>query len=237
MTYFERMAFWRKAGLTGIALLLFGLIVFTGWQHQRLSRAQAENEQLQLQLTEVREAQAVSEAPGPAPSAPEESELARQELLELLRLRNEVGQLRDRQQELEKARLENAQLRVWVRALEAGYEGATMSFAPRITPRPNAWIGANIMPRPDNSDPAVQRVVVGGIVNNSPAAEAGLEEGDVVINADGQAITNVWQLIAAVTNGLPGQQLLLDVIRNGTPAQVLVTRQAPPGLQQSAASK
>jgi len=214
--------------MTGAVLLLFGLMIFVGWEQRQLGQVRAEREVLQRQLAGLRGQLHPQTSHPAAILGSEESESARKEHLELLRLRNEVGQLRQQQQELEKGRLENAQLRVALRIFETGNPGLTLSFAPGTTAKPNAWIGANIMLLPDTANPGVERVVIGGIAKNSPAAEAGLEEGDVVISADGQTLTNMWQLIGAVTNGLPGQPLLLDVVRNDTPQQIIVTRGAPP---------
>lgn len=55
---------------------------------------------------------------------------------------------------------------------------------------------------------------VGHVVPDSPAAEAGLQEGDVIVTADGEAIDNVSELIAA-TAPRAGEPTLYVVERDG----------------------
>ncbi len=73
------MSFCRELGVTGMALVLFALILFTAWQRRQLSQARMENEDLQRQLAAHVEAQPVSQPP--LPPAREELESAHQEQL------------------------------------------------------------------------------------------------------------------------------------------------------------
>lgn len=51
------------------------------------------------------------------------------------------------------------------------------------------------------------------VVDGSPAAQAGLQEGDVVTAVDGQAVRSYEELISGIRSRLPGDQLSLTVTR------------------------
>ena len=71
---------------------------------------------------------------------------------------------------------------------------------------------------PDTSGALVEDVTPGG-----PAAKAGLENGDVVREFNGQAVTDSGQLVAMVTDTNPGQVATLEILRNGKPHTLEVT--------------
>ncbi len=58
---------------------------------------------------------------------------------------------------------------------------------------------------------------------NSPAAQAGLEPGDLITAVDGQAITSTEEFIAKVAEDSAGQTITLTVKRNGQTKQIKVT--------------
>jgi membrane-associated protease RseP (regulator of RpoE activity) len=60
---------------------------------------------------------------------------------------------------------------------------------------------------------ARQGVVIAEVMPNSPAEQAGLQEGDVVTKVDGQTITNPDELRDAIQNAGAGQEVTLDVVR------------------------
>ncbi|MBD2102198.1 HhoA/HhoB/HtrA family serine endopeptidase [Leptolyngbya sp. FACHB-261] len=60
-----------------------------------------------------------------------------------------------------------------------------------------------------------QGVLVAGVEPNSPAARAGLRSGDVITQADGQAVTNSNQLQQRVEASKVGGNLQLQINRNG----------------------
>jgi putative serine protease PepD len=70
----------------------------------------------------------------------------------------------------------------------------------------------------DNGGALIADVVPGG-----PADKAGLQKGDVVTKANGQAIGDATGLINAVQAGKTGDQLQLTVNRNGSVDTVTVT--------------
>ncbi|MBD2494533.1 HhoA/HhoB/HtrA family serine endopeptidase [Nostoc sp. FACHB-280] len=73
--------------------------------------------------------------------------------------------------------------------------------------------------------PEVNGVLVMRVVPNSPAAKAGIRRGDVILQIDGQAITNAEQLQNFVENSNLGQALQVKIQR-GTQTQQLSVRTA-----------
>lgn len=66
-------------------------------------------------------------------------------------------------------------------------------------------------------------VVILETVAGGPAAEAGLEPGDVVIDIDGQPVTTGEDLIGTLRAYSPGDVVVMNVLRDGRPAPVEVT--------------
>ena len=58
---------------------------------------------------------------------------------------------------------------------------------------------------------------------NSPAAGAGLKAGDIIVSVNGQAIDQAHPLDALLLNDQVGDQLTLDILRNGQHQQVELT--------------
>jgi C-terminal processing protease CtpA/Prc len=56
----------------------------------------------------------------------------------------------------------------------------------------------------------------------SPAANAGLQGGDVLIEFDGKPIQNLYDFNYVLRAKKPGEQVKVKVLRNGTPLEVLV---------------
>jgi Do/DeqQ family serine protease len=70
--------------------------------------------------------------------------------------------------------------------------------------------------------PEVNGVLVMRVVPNSPAAKAGIRRGDVIVQIDGQAITNAEQLQNLVENTNLGQALQVKVQRGNQTQQLSV---------------
>jgi putative serine protease PepD len=65
--------------------------------------------------------------------------------------------------------------------------------------------------------------LVSSVAENSAAAKAGLQQGDVVTGMDGRTIGDSDDLVAAVQSGTVGQKMTIDFTRSGAKKQVTVT--------------
>lgn len=70
--------------------------------------------------------------------------------------------------------------------------------------------------------PEVNGVLITGVMPNAPASESGLRRGDVIVEVDGQTITNAQQLQSLVDQTSVNQTLELEVIRGDRPLQFSV---------------
>jgi serine protease DegQ len=66
-------------------------------------------------------------------------------------------------------------------------------------------------------------VIITGVLQNGPAAEAGLRPGDVITAVKGREVRNVPQLLAAVAALSPGEKARLDILRRDGATHVEVT--------------
>lgn len=78
--------------------------------------------------------------------------------------------------------------------------------------------------------PGTKGAVVADVAPNSPAAAAGLERGDVILQVNGHRVTDPLGLIAQVRRAKVGSTLVLLVLRNGHTRYITVTvSQMPSG--------
>jgi len=96
------------------------------------------------------------------------------------------------------------------------------------------FLGVNSQPlTPDLADmlgvDADQGALVSSVFPDTPAALAGLERGDVVVEVDGKGIGDQADLIAAIGNKRPGDEVRLRVIRAKGPKKLTVTLAERPG--------
>lgn len=77
--------------------------------------------------------------------------------------------------------------------------------------------------------PAISGAAVAAVVDGGPAASAGIEPGDVIVNVDSTAITNSGDLQALLLQRRPGQRISLRAIRYGTPLEFTVELSRLPG--------
>jgi S1-C subfamily serine protease len=76
--------------------------------------------------------------------------------------------------------------------------------------------------------PATRGAAVVSVLAGSPAARAGLEEGDVVVASGDTRISSAAQMATALGAIAPGRSLVLDVVDSSGPRRVTVTSVAQP---------
>lgn len=93
--------------------------------------------------------------------------------------------------------------------------------------------------RPEKSDQAWLGVMLGNagekgieildvIGDDSPAATAGLQKGDIITRFNGESLADLGAFVQAVQNSKPGQQAAVDVQRDGKELSLSVTLGARP---------
>ena len=77
------------------------------------------------------------------------------------------------------------------------------------------------------------RTGVVGVVRGGPAHRAGLQPGDVIVSIDGRKITEAREALLAISSRKPGDQVKLEVLRDGKSQALVATaieRPARPAL-------
>ena len=79
------------------------------------------------------------------------------------------------------------------------------------------WLGISLLPvqQDDILGPKQNGVVVADVLKNGPAAQAGLQRGDKIIQVDNEVITSASHLINYVALQAPGSQIKILAERNG----------------------
>jgi len=104
------------------------------------------------------------------------------------------------------------------------------------------WLGVTIQP----ITPELARqfnlkedygALVGDVIEGSPAEEAGMKRGDVIIEYNGKKVDEPYYLRNNVANTPPGETIELKVIRNGETQTVKVTIDELPADVQATAAK
>lgn len=67
-------------------------------------------------------------------------------------------------------------------------------------------------------------VAVTSVLDSSPAQSAGLKPGDSIVNYDGSRVFSMWDLTRQTMVGTPGERVVIDIVRDGTPMQVVLPR-------------
>ncbi len=86
-------------------------------------------------------------------------------------------------------------------------------------PRTEGYLGVELGERRDGG----QGAVIQAVQDDTPAADAGIEAGDLVVAADGAPIDGATGLIAAIRDLGPGDSTTLTILRDGDPVEITVT--------------
>jgi serine protease Do len=70
--------------------------------------------------------------------------------------------------------------------------------------------------------PSREGVLVGDVIENGPAAKAGVEVGDVLLRLDGHPIRDVTEVRNRIAGVHPGSQLHLEILRDGRKSKLTV---------------
>ena len=220
----------------GVLFLLIGLGGLVGFQQIVIQDLRSEARQSAEKLVAINEVPAQPETPAIPPDVLHQEELERLRLenRDLLRLRNEVHQLREQVREKDRAadklrdellaRNTGPHVRIWDLATgTSSFAPASLSF-PSI-PR-NSYIGVVFSGSFTNAQP--QGVAIRNVTEDTPAAEAQLQEGDVILGIDGETMSSVEQIVRTVAGHNPGDRLIFDFLRDGVRKQAAVVTKPPP---------
>ncbi len=65
-------------------------------------------------------------------------------------------------------------------------------------------------------------VAVGSVLESSPGQRAGLQFGDQIVGYNGQRVFSYGELSEQTMSATPGQSVVVDIVRDGVPMQVVV---------------
>lgn len=90
------------------------------------------------------------------------------------------------------------------------------------------WIGVTIQDVDENSAKALglkdaSGALVGSVMENEPAARAGIKDGDVILTVDNKSINDSAALLRAIADKAPGSTAVLTVWRDGKTQEIAVT--------------
>ncbi|NBC65866.1 MAG: Do family serine endopeptidase [Bacteroidetes bacterium] len=72
-------------------------------------------------------------------------------------------------------------------------------------------------------------VIIGEVLSDTPAANAGLREGDVIVSLDGEAVSAYRDFQVAIGSKKPGDEITLEIIRDGEEMEFEVELTERPG--------
>lgn len=116
------------------------------------------------------------------------------------------------------ARAADSDLRDRIAAMSEGRRFEPVEFGVAIAPE---HVAARLrravgLPRQDG-------LLVRGVAGGSPAARAGIQEGDLLVRAGGRDLVTLDDLFAVLTDVAPGDDLSLDIIRGTEESSVTAT--------------
>ena len=67
-------------------------------------------------------------------------------------------------------------------------------------------------------------ITISSVIESSPAQSAGLQPGDEIVRYDGERVFSMTDLTRQTMDGAAGQNVVVDIMRNGTPMQIVMPR-------------
>jgi hypothetical protein len=67
-------------------------------------------------------------------------------------------------------------------------------------------------------------ITISSVIESSPAQSAGLQAGDQIVRYDGERVFSMTDLTRQTMDGAAGQNVVLDIVRDGTPMQMVLPR-------------
>jgi hypothetical protein len=67
-------------------------------------------------------------------------------------------------------------------------------------------------------------ITVSSVIESSPAQTAGLQAGDQIVRYDGERVFSMTDLTRQTMDGTAGQNVVVDIVRDGTPMQMVLPR-------------
>ena len=94
-----------------------------------------------------------------------------------------------------------------------------------VEPRPlNAELAESFgIAKDKNSGELPKGVLINGVLQNSPAAKAGLQPGDLILKVAGQGVGDVPEMLSRVAALKPGEAAVVLLQRNGKTLEMRVT--------------
>lgn len=133
----------------------------------------------------------------------------------------------------------------WIvkRESELQMEAMQAQFEARRSGEPVDWVTARLSPdaalRTEIGDAEYEQylqasnrptsVAIGSVLESSPGQRAGLQAGDQIVAYGGERVFSYFELSERTMQGEPGQTVVVDIVRDGMPMQV-VMEQGPIGI-------
>jgi C-terminal processing protease CtpA/Prc len=140
----------------------------------------------------------------------EQLQVSHDELERYRKQAEEVPRLRGQYQEWQRLKEEQTALKAELDRLRAGLMGSPAAAQPPAATSRGSWIGVALGPGPSGSEVAVSVLAPGG-----PAANAGVQIGDLILAVDSRPVTTFQEVKEMIRAKPAGQLVLLDLSRNG----------------------
>lgn len=92
-----------------------------------------------------------------------------------------------------------------------------------------SWLGVYV--RQEGPDDDSGRVVVDGVVEQSPATACGLLPGDVILTLDSRPVRNVAEFRLRVASAVAGRDMPIDLERRGLPLRLIARLEEAPNIR------